>query len=247
MNPVLCCVSEALLFWLLIQHFIASGMLFEFDASHHAVVNLLVLGTILVLSIARTRLLKLHSKVSQFFFQAVLVIWQTRAQISTAKAASRVQKWWSWEVVGMHQFSEGDPGLCCFSDWVTDKIWDMVKGHSEIKWATVEVGLARCHYCSSKLYVSFGAKEPRSLPALQNHNFGTATSWQGSKWFKYKMCSAKKWSCEVVGRDQWLLIQHFIASGMLFEFDASHHAVVTLMGLATSARITTLDFGTATS
>ena len=33
--------------------------------------------------------------------------------------------------------------------------------------ATVEVGLARCHYCSSTMYVSFGAKEPRSLQQTQ--------------------------------------------------------------------------------
>ena len=43
----------------------AGGMLFELDASHHAVVHLLVLGTILVFSIARTLLL--YSKVPQFF------------------------------------------------------------------------------------------------------------------------------------------------------------------------------------
>ena len=37
----------------------ASGMFFQFDASHHAGVNLLVLGTILVLPVARVHLLKL--------------------------------------------------------------------------------------------------------------------------------------------------------------------------------------------
>jgi len=46
----------------LIQHFIASGMLFDFDASHHAVVNLLVLGTILVLPLARVPLVKLEKQ-----------------------------------------------------------------------------------------------------------------------------------------------------------------------------------------
>ena len=46
----------------------ASGMFLEFDASHHAVVNLLGLGTILVLPIEWVRLLRLLS------FQAVLVI-----------------------------------------------------------------------------------------------------------------------------------------------------------------------------
>ena len=61
-NPVLCCVWEALLFWLLIPHFMASGMCLEFDASHHAVVNLIGLGTVLVLPIARVRLLRLQKQ-----------------------------------------------------------------------------------------------------------------------------------------------------------------------------------------
>ena len=47
------------------------------------------------------------------------------------------------------------------------------------KGATVEVVKARCHNCSSKLCLSFGANEPRSLqprPVCKNHNSGTATS-----------------------------------------------------------------------
>ena len=40
----------------------ASGMLLELDASHHAVVNLLGLGTVLVLPIARVRLLRLQKQ-----------------------------------------------------------------------------------------------------------------------------------------------------------------------------------------
>ena len=40
----------------------ASGTFFQFDASHYAVVNLLVLGTVLVLPCARVPLLKLHSQ-----------------------------------------------------------------------------------------------------------------------------------------------------------------------------------------
>ena len=93
-----------------------------------------------------------------------------------------------------------------------------------------------------------GAQIFTANAALQNHNLGTATSWQGSKWFKYEMCSAKKWSCKVVGGHQfsqgdpvlccvweallcWLLIQHVMASGIMFEFEASHQTVVNLMGL----------------
>ena len=45
----------------------ASGMCLEFDASHHAVVNLLGLGTILVLSIERVRLLRLEKQGATVF------------------------------------------------------------------------------------------------------------------------------------------------------------------------------------
>ena len=48
------------------------------------------------------------------------------------------------------------------------------------KGATVEVVKARYQNCSSKLCLSFGANEPRSLQQNQlckNHNFGTATSF----------------------------------------------------------------------
>ena len=51
---------EIWLFSLLIQQGMASGMFLEFDKRHHAVVNLLVLGAILVLPIEGARLLRLH-------------------------------------------------------------------------------------------------------------------------------------------------------------------------------------------
>ena len=53
------------------------------------------------------------------------------------------------------------------------------------KRSTVEVVKARCHYCSSKPCLSFGAKEPRSLQQTRlckNHNSGTATSLHCLKW-----------------------------------------------------------------
>ena len=46
----------------------ASGMLLELDASHHAVVNLLGLGTVLVLPIARVRLLRLQKQSASSIF-----------------------------------------------------------------------------------------------------------------------------------------------------------------------------------
>ena len=71
----------------------ASGMFLEFDASHHAVVNLLGLGTILVLPIARVRLLRLEK-------QGAITVSPSRAcylahfrlEISAAKAAE-IQPW----------------------------------------------------------------------------------------------------------------------------------------------------------
>jgi len=48
------------------------------------------------------------------------------------------------------------------------------------KGVTVEVVKAKWHDCSSKLFLSFGTNEPRSLKQRQlgkNHNFGTATSY----------------------------------------------------------------------
>ena len=65
----------------------ATGMLFQFDASHHAVVNLLGLGTILVLPMARVRLLILQEEGAPLSFQALLAVSSIGAQISKAKAA----------------------------------------------------------------------------------------------------------------------------------------------------------------
>ena len=46
----------------------ACGMFFQFDASHHAGVNLLGLGTILVLPVARVHLLMLQKQGAPAFF-----------------------------------------------------------------------------------------------------------------------------------------------------------------------------------
>ena len=48
----------------------ASGMFLEFDASHHAVVNLLGLGTILALPIERVRLLRLEKQGASTVFRS---------------------------------------------------------------------------------------------------------------------------------------------------------------------------------
>ena len=73
------------LFWLLMWHFMANGICFKCDASHHAVVNLLVLGAILVLPSCHSQECHCWSctgKLPQLFFQAVFLIWPIRAHIS---------------------------------------------------------------------------------------------------------------------------------------------------------------------
>ena len=222
------CVGEALLFCLCIWHFMATGIVSKFDASHHSVVVLLGLGAILVLPPVRMQ----------------CVIWRSWAYISTAKGSfarittsdshqlagskmvlSRdpvVQKRWSCEVVGRDQFSQGDPGLCWGSfaflivdltfhaQWHICQVRRQPSCRGSFAWlwshpslatrtdATVEVLLATCHRCSSKLCWSFGLFGPSSLQQRQlrkNHNFGTATRVQ-------IMQRKYRWSCEVVGSDQ---------------------------------------------
>ena len=51
--------------------------------------------------------------------------------------------------------------------------------------ASVEVVLARCHNCSSKLCLLFSPFEPRSLQQIwlhKNHNCGTVAGCHGLKW-----------------------------------------------------------------
>ena len=67
----------------------ASGIFFQFDASHHAVVTLLGLGTTLVLPLVRVPLLKLLGQGAKIVLPTVLVIWRKWAQISTANAAAQ--------------------------------------------------------------------------------------------------------------------------------------------------------------
>ena len=92
------------------------------------------------------------------------------------------QKRWSCEVVGSDQFSQGDPGLCwgrsgfnwlliwhfmasgIFVDF--DASHHVLGSHPSLvtrKDATVEVVLATCHKCSSKLCLLFGRFGPTSL------------------------------------------------------------------------------------
>ena len=154
---------DAILFRLLMWCFINSGIAWEFDASHHAVVVLFGLGAILVLPLARMPVLKLY--------------WQRATSVLSSRVCCLVH-------LGPHLYSK------------------------------------------------------RQL--RKNHNFGTATGVE-------IMRLQKRWSCEVVGRDQfsqgdpglcwgrsglnWLLTWHFMATGTFVKFDASHHAVVLLLGL----------------
>ena len=56
------CKTLALLLWLLMWHFVASSIFFKFEASHHAVVNLLVLRAALVLPLAIVPLFQLQKQ-----------------------------------------------------------------------------------------------------------------------------------------------------------------------------------------
>ena len=76
------------------------------------------------------------------------------------------------------------------------------------KGASVEVVLARCRYCSFKLCLLFSPNQPRSLQQRQlpkNHNFGISSyKLPSSKLvLKKSLCSAKKWSCDVVASHQF--------------------------------------------
>ena len=116
--------------------------------------------------------------------------------------------------------------------------------------ASVQVVLARCHYCSSKMCLSFCANGPRSLQQMwlcKNHNSGTATSQHSLEWswIEIVQCTKVKLrSCRwlpvfpsgfsfVLGKILlfWLLIWHFMASGIFFQFDARNHTVLVLPAL----------------
>ena len=76
-NPDLCCVGEALEFWLLICHFMPNGICFQFHPSYHAVMVLLVLeATVMVLPIPQVPLFEVDIAMLPTigFFQAVLVV-----------------------------------------------------------------------------------------------------------------------------------------------------------------------------
>ena len=218
-NPVLRCVWEALLFWFLIWHFMASGTFVKFEASHHAAVGLLVLNTILVLLIARTSLLKLKKQGARIVLPSCACHLARLSPDLYSKGGCdknynfgtrmllnrdcEVQKRWSCEVVGGHQFFPGDPGLCwgSFACLIVDMTlygqWHICQvrcqphcngsfaclgSHPSFANSTgafAEVAKARCHNCSCKLCLPFGANELRSLEQRQlckNRNFGTATS-----------------------------------------------------------------------
>ena len=114
--------SDFLNLWLT-WYLLAKWILLKLDASHHALVVLLVLDATLVLLIARRPLSKLQWQGAKTTSLAGSVIWPI-AQMSTPMAAaqdleSRVlncsslcsARKWSCEVVGSQQFAIGDPGL----------------------------------------------------------------------------------------------------------------------------------------
>ena len=118
-----------------------------------------------------------------------------------------VQKRWSCEVVGSDQLSQGDPGLCWGSsalmivDLTFHEQWHICQvrrqpscsgsfawlgSHPSLatrKDATVEVVLATCHKCSSKLCLLFGPFGPTSLQQKQlRKNHTLADLFQSVPW-----------------------------------------------------------------
>ena len=73
----------------------SSGTSVKFDASHHAVVNLLGLGTMLVLPITRVRLLRLQKQDATTVFQAVMVIspFETKSLQQRQLPKNYIQLW----------------------------------------------------------------------------------------------------------------------------------------------------------
>ena len=65
-----------------------SGLLLKFNASHHALVTLLVLEATLVKHLRRCYLWKCNGKVPKLFFYAVPWIWSILAQISAIEGAA---------------------------------------------------------------------------------------------------------------------------------------------------------------
>ena len=120
-----------------------------------------------------------------------------------------IAKTWRCEVVGSQQFSQSIPASCCVREDLALLIVDLTF-HGQCQWhlfqvqrqppcshgfaclgskrssladrtgATIEVVVARCNKCSSKLCLFFGPVEPRSLQQMwlqKNYNFGAATSY----------------------------------------------------------------------
>ena len=106
--------------------FINSGIVWEFDASHHAVVVLLGLRAILVLPLARMPVLKLYwQRATSVLKSRVCYLVHLGPHLCSKRqlrknhnfgtatgVIMRLQQRWSCEVVGSDQFSQGDPGLC---------------------------------------------------------------------------------------------------------------------------------------
>ena len=185
-----------------------SGICFKFDISHHTTIVLLVLGaTIVVLLIAQVPLLQVLWQGSKLVlrccsghlvptvFAQELQFWDSYQlpwckMVVNRDCAVQSPKKWSCEVVGSHQFFQGDPGLCWGSSGIL--IVDL-SFHAQWPWhllpvrrqlpcsdgfarlgshrcslagrtgASIELVVARWKKCSSKLCWFFGPLEPRSL------------------------------------------------------------------------------------
>ena len=218
-----------------------SGICFKFDISHHTVIVLLVLGaTIVVLLIAQVPLLQVLWQGSKLVlrccsghlvptvFAQELQFWDSYQlpwckMVVNRDCAVQSPKKWSCEVVGSHQFSQGDPGLCWGSSGIlivdlsfhaqrhlllvrrqlpcSDGFASPGSHHSSFAdrtGATATGVMAKFQNCSSKLFSAFCRFESVSLQQRRLHknfNLETAASYHGQTWSQIEIVQCKLRSC----------------------------------------------------
>ena len=148
----------------------ATGTSVKFDASHHAVVVFLGLGAILVLPLARMPLLKLYCQRATSVLPSCVCYLvgphlYSKRQLRKNHHFGTARKIWLYLIVD----------LTFHSHWHICQVQRQPSCSGSFAWlgshpslatrkdATVEVVLATCHKCSSKLCLLFGPFGPTSL------------------------------------------------------------------------------------
>ena len=104
----------------------------------------------------------------------------------------------------------------------------------------VDVLEAKCHYCSSKPCLLFGPFEHKSLQQRRIVQCKKvklrSCRWPPVFQKKISFVLGKIWLL-------WLLIWHFMASGMFFKFGTSHHVAADLLVLGATLVVRMGRFG----